>query len=177
MAIFRRNRREGDASAVDRAPADRDLDEPDATESADPADAPDAADAPEPVVDRADGPFDAAEADDAERLDLGALRIVGAPGMHLQLELDESTQAVVSATVTVGGSAVQLQAFAAPRTTRIWPEIRQEIAASLVTGGGTADVVDGPLGRELMGRMPGRGADGRTAFSPVRFLGIDGPRW
>jgi hypothetical protein len=25
--------------------------------------------------------------------------------------------------------------------------------------------------------MPGQGTDGRTVFSPVRFIGVDGPRW
>ena len=25
--------------------------------------------------------------------------------------------------------------------------------------------------------MPGQGPDGRTVFSPARFIGVDGPRW
>jgi|SRR5471030_300805 len=25
--------------------------------------------------------------------------------------------------------------------------------------------------------MPGQGPDGRTVFSPARFVGVDGPRW
>lgn len=39
----------------------------------------------------AEGPFDASEVDDDDgRLDLGALRIMGVPGMELRLEIDET---------------------------------------------------------------------------------------
>jgi hypothetical protein len=30
---------------------------------------------------------------------------------------------------------------------------------------------------ELRAQMPSQGPDGRTVFSPVRFVGVDGPRW
>jgi len=33
------------------------------------------------------------------------------------------------------------------------------------------------LGAELQARIPGQGPDGRTVFSPARFIGVDGPRW
>ena len=74
-------------------------------------------------------------------------------------------------------SAVQLQVFAAPKTTGVWYGIRREIAEAIVAGGGTAEEVDGPLGTELRVRMPSQGPDGRTTFSPARFVGVDGPRW
>lgn len=128
---------------------------------------------------RARGPFDASEVedDDVERLDLGSLRFAPIDGMQLRLELDESQQTVLGAHALLEGSGVQLQVFAAPRTSGIWPDIRTEIAESIVSQGGTADVVRGPLGRELVTRMPQRGPDGRTVFSSVRFIGVDGPRW
>ena len=130
---------------------------------------------------RARGPFDESEVADEpgalERLDLGAIRFVPVDGMQLRLELDESQQTVLGAHALVAGSGVQLQAFAAPRTSGVWPDIRSEIAESIVAQGGTADVVRGPLGRELLTRMPQQGPDGRTVFAPVRFLGVDGPRW
>lgn len=134
---------------------------------------------------RARGPFDVSEvADDEpegdalpERLDLGAIRLVPIDGMQLRLELDETQETVLSALAQVGESSVQLQAFAAPRTFPVWPDIRSEIAESVVAQGGTADTVRGPLGRELLCRMPQRGADGRTVFAQVRFAGVDGPRW
>lgn len=125
------------------------------------------------------GPFDSSDIDVRTdgRLDLGALRIRGVAGMELRLEVEEETQQVVGATAVIGDSAVQLQAFAAPRSAGIWDSIRQEIAESIVGQGGTADEEDGELGRELRTRMPSAGPDGRTVFAPARFVGVDGPRW
>jgi hypothetical protein len=132
----------------------------------------------ETPVSRADGPFDVSEVDDDQsRLDLGALRVLGRPGMQLRLELEEEAQQVVGATALIEDSAVQLQAFAAPKSMGIWDEIRAEIAESVVAQGGTADEVSGPLGTELRTRMPSAGPDGRTVFAPARFVGVDGPRW
>ncbi|HEV7196781.1 MAG TPA: DUF3710 domain-containing protein [Pedococcus sp.] len=125
------------------------------------------------------GPFDSSEVDlrGDERLDLGALRIRGVAGMELRLEVEEETQQVVGATAVIGDSAVQLQAFAAPRSAGIWESIREEIAESIVGQGGTADEEAGELGHELRTRMPSAGPDGRTVFAPARFVGVDGPRW
>jgi hypothetical protein len=125
------------------------------------------------------GPFDSSEVDDDddERLDLGALRIRGVAGMELRLEVDEAANQVVGATAVIADSAVQIQAFAAPRTAGIWDDIRREIGESILAQGGTADEADGPLGTELRTRMPSAGPDGRTVFAPARFTGVDGPRW
>ena len=131
-----------------------------------------------PRADRSGGPFDRSEVESVEgRLDLGALWLTGFPGMELRLEVEEESQNVVGVTAVVGESAVQLQAFAAPRSEGIWEDIRAEIAASITSQGGTADKTSGPLGAELNAQMPSPGPDGRTVFSPVRFLGVDGPRW
>jgi Protein of unknown function (DUF3710) len=127
---------------------------------------------------RRGGPFDRSEVQGLDgRLDLGALWLTGAPGMELRLEVEQESQNVVGVTAVLGESAVQLQAFAAPRSEGIWDDIRAEIAASITSQGGTADKTSGPLGAELRAQMPGRGPDGRTVFSPVRFVGVDGPRW
>ena len=124
------------------------------------------------------GPLDRSQVAGLEgRLDLGALWLTGVPGMELRLEVEQDSQNVVGVTAVLGESAVQLQAFAAPRTEGIWGEIRTEIAASITSQGGTADLTTGPFGAELMARIPGPGPDGRTVFSPARFVGIDGPRW
>lgn len=124
------------------------------------------------------GPFDRSEVKGLEgRLDLGSLWLTGVPGMELRLEVEQDSQNVVGVTAVLGESAVQLQAFAAPRSEGIWGDIRTEIAASITSQGGTADLTTGPLGPELQARMPGQGPDGRTVFSPARFIGVDGPRW
>lgn len=127
---------------------------------------------------RADGPWDVSENDGEQGyVDLGSLRLRGREGMELRLDVEEATGAVTAATVQLGDSAVQLQAFAAPRSEGIWPEIMAEIASGITQQGGTADSQDGVFGTELLARVPVRAADGRTGHQPARFAGIDGPRW
>ncbi|MCE0487893.1 DUF3710 domain-containing protein [Ornithinimicrobium sediminis] len=137
----------------------------------------------EPGVDRdweraVDGPFDVSERPDAEGyLDLGALRVPPRPGMELRLEIEQGTQRMVGVTCGVGDNKVQLQAFAAPRSSGIWTEIRSALSEGIVQAGGSAQTADGVFGDELRARMPGRAADGRVAYQPARFMGVDGPRW
>jgi hypothetical protein len=138
----------------------------------------DPATGPGPDADRAAGPWDVSEVEASDAyVDLGGLWLPGREGMELRLEVEEETGRVIAATIQLGDSAVQLQAFAAPRTSGIWDEIRKEIASSVTRQGGTADEMPGTFGRELLARVPARGPDGRTTHQPARFAGIDGPRW
>lgn len=124
------------------------------------------------------GPWDVSEvAERGRRVDLGALWLPGRDAMELRMEIDKSTSIVSAAAITLDGSTLQLQVFAAPRTTGIWDEIRAEIAESVVKQGGSADDLPGPFGRELLARVPVRTAEGRTGHRPARFIGHDGPRW
>ena len=124
------------------------------------------------------GPWDVSEVPElGQRIDLGALRIPGVHGMELRMEVDQKTNRVTGVGLSVDGSALQVQAFAAPRTDGIWDEIRAEIAESIVKQGGSVDDVPGPYGRELLARLPARTPDGRTGHRPARFIGHDGPRW
>ena len=183
MGIFRRGK---NTDTVDAADLDETVDPVDSTDSDD--------DSEDDSTGRADstgtatayservegqGPFDSSDVDleGDGRLDLGALRIQGVPGMELRLEIDEAANQVVGATAVIGDSAVQIQAFAAPKTMGIWDDIRTEIAESILAQGGTADEARGPFGIELRTRMPSAGPDGRTVFAPARFAGVDGPRW
>ena len=124
------------------------------------------------------GPLDRSSVGDStDYLNLGAIWLKGQQGMELRLEINEQEQQITGVTAVLGESAVQLQAFAAPRTEGVWIDIRNEIAGSIVDSGGTAEVVTGEFGEELLTRMPQSGPDGRTVFMPARFIGIDGPRW
>ncbi|WP_448060292.1 DUF3710 domain-containing protein [Cellulomonas hominis] len=124
------------------------------------------------------GPWDVDSAPEGgPRVDLGAIRLPGVPGMELRMEIDKATGAVTAAAVTLDGSTLQVQAFAAPRTEGIWDEIRAEIAESVGKQGGSADDLPGPFGRELLARLPVRTPEGRTGHRPARFIGADGPRW
>ena len=132
-----------------------------------------------PAVDLPDrGPWDEAQVPDlGARVDLGALRVPARQGLKLRMEVEKNTNRVVATSVSIGGSALQLQAFAAPRTMGLWDDLRPEIAASVEKQGGTADEVDGPFGRELLARLPVTSPEGRSGHRPARFLGVDGPRW
>lgn len=137
----------------------------------------------EPGVDRdwersVDGPFDIAERPDLDqRLDLGTLRVPARSGMELRLDVEQGSSRMVGVTCVLGPDRVQLQAFAAPRSAGIWSEIRLALIEGIVKSGGSAETVQGFFGPELRTRMPGRAADGRVAYQPARFLGVDGPRW
>jgi hypothetical protein len=127
---------------------------------------------------RRNGPFDLSEVEDTSALlDLGSILVAPSDGMELRLELSEDEGNVVGVTVLIGDSAVQVQAFAAPRSEGIWDEVREEIAAGITQQGGTADEGDGAFGRELLARVPAQDENGRSAFQPARFVGVDGPRW
>ncbi|MDQ2625350.1 MAG: DUF3710 domain-containing protein [Actinomycetota bacterium] len=124
------------------------------------------------------GPWDVTEVDEiGRRVDLGSIWLPPREGMELRMEVDRNTKVVTAAAVAIGESRLQVQAFAAPKTEGVWDEIRAELAESVTKQGGTVDDVPGPFGRELLARLPVRTPEGRTGHRPVRFLGVDGPRW
>jgi hypothetical protein len=135
-----------------------------------------------PAFDRSRGPFDESESDladqDVPRLDLGSLLIPGLAGIGVQVEADPNTQEVRAVTGVGDGAAVQLQAFAAPRSEGLWDEIRAEMLAELAeTAGAKVSEGEGAFGPEVRGMLPARTPEGEQVTQPVRFVGIDGPRW
>ena len=131
-----------------------------------------------PPAPRPDGPWDVSEVlgNPADgRVDLGGILVPGVEGMELRVEV--AGDAIVAATVVLGDSAVQLQAFAAPKKEGIWGEVREEIAAGITQQGGIIDEAQGPLGWELRAQVPVPLPDGQTGAQLVRFVGVDGPRW
>ncbi|WP_030260882.1 DUF3710 domain-containing protein [Streptomyces violens] len=130
-----------------------------------------------PPAPRPDGPWDLSEVGNPGegRVDLGGLFVPGVEGMELRVEV--AGDAIVAATIVLQDSAVQLQAFAAPKNEGIWAEVREEIAAGITQQGGVIDTVDGPLGWELRAQVPVQLPDGTNGVQVVRFVGVDGPRW
>ncbi|GAA4405800.1 DUF3710 domain-containing protein [Fodinibacter luteus] len=182
MSIFKRSKDSGRASRAERDAesqhADGRLADGEVEGTGAPADGSPAGDDAAGGVDRSDGPWDVTEVDGRDgRVDLGALWVRGVQGMELRLEVDQASQQVNAATAVLGDSALQMQAFAAPRSGGLWEEIRREIADAVGSQGGTAEEHEGTLGTELRTRMPSAGPDGRTVFAPATFLGVDGPRW
>ncbi len=129
--------------------------------------------------DRADeGPFDSAEANPARPyVDLGGMKILPREGLHLRLEVEEGSQRVVAVGLDYAGSTLQVQAFAAPRTTGLWHEIRDQIQDQVTKQGGSTTLREGTFGPELLGQVPVVETDGTTSIRLARFIGVDGPRW
>ena len=125
-----------------------------------------------PVPSPTTGPYDITEAPaGVRRLDLGSLRVPSVTGVQVRVQAspDGTIQRVV---LIHGRSALQVAAYAAPRTEPIWDEVRAEIRTSLFAEGVTAREEDGEYGVELRARV-------RTKDGPrdVRVVGVDGPRW
>lgn len=123
------------------------------------------------------GPWDVADLphDEVQRLDLGGLR-VPIPE-HTEVRVDVQDEVIVAATLVDGASAMQVSAFAAPRSSGLWAEVREEIAASLREGGGSAEPAQGPFGPELHARVPTEVPGQGVVLQHARFVGVDGPRW
>ena len=187
--MFKRRRSTDDEASADDdvldAPADEleDLDEVDEIsaeleDAEDDEDDVDSRGANWGSVDRTNGPYDSTEIDDdVVRIDLGALRLEPIESVEVRLEIDEETGAVSALTLVNGGSALQIGAFAAPRTEGIWDEVRGQIAASITSSGGTVDEREGDYGIALHAKVPAQDEKGRPVTQPVLFVGVDGPRW
>lgn len=118
------------------------------------------------------GPYDVTEAPRGEpHIDLGALRIPHVEGVELQVQADPEGK-IVQVLLVNGPSALQLGAFAAPRSEGIWDDVRGEMRKKLFNDGVAAEEAEGEYGTELRARV--RTPDG---LLDMRFVGIDGPRW
>ena len=127
-------------------------------------------------VSPASGPWDAAEPyTELQRVDLGSLQVPVMAGMDIQLVFAEEHGAWV--TVRHELSELQLQAFAAPKRDSLWDEVRTEIAAEIAGAGGASAERAGPFGTELIAHVPAEPGQPRSGLRPVRFTGVDGPRW
>ena len=114
--------------------------------------------------------------DGVTRIDFGAIKVPGVDGMELRAELDDQEQ-VIGVAVMIDDTVLQLQAFAAPKSERLWDEVRQEIAEGIRGSQGKAREVEGPFGRELHAEVVVVPDDGPQVRQPVRFIGRDGERW
>ena len=125
------------------------------------------------------GPHDVAtRPDPAGMIDLGSLRLRAVQGMKLRLDVEDATKRIVAATVSLGRSALQVQAFSAPRRAGLWDEVREELRDSLdTTPNATVQEQAGRFGTEILTRVPAALPDGSPGWNVARFVGVDGPRW
>lgn len=127
----------------------------------------------EPAAAAPAGPYDISEAPaGVTRLDLGSLKIPSVPGVEVRVQANQ--EGLVQQVFLVhGDSALQLGAFAAPRSEQIWDEVREDIRKSLFADGVAAEEAPGEYGVELRARV--RTPQGQ--LKDLRFVGVSGPRW
>ena len=148
---------------------------------------------------RGDGPWDIGEVDDLEgtdegqRIDLGSLIVTGVAGAELRLQVAEDTNEIVSAMLVIEtkvpdpagrsgatqtvSSALELGAYAAPRSGGLWSELREEISEAATAQGGSASLREGPFGVELHRFIPVTTPEGEQGYQPSRMWVAEGPRW
>jgi hypothetical protein len=141
--------------------------------------------------------------EESPKIDLGSLILTAVPGSELRLQVAEETGEIVSAmlvieTIVTEGldklspveppananqksqtysSALELGAYAAPRSGGLWAELRDEISRSATEAGGTASLGEGPFGVELRRLIPVTTPDGQEGYQPSRMWVAEGPRW
>ncbi len=125
------------------------------------------------------GPLDVQEANAVRPyVDLGGVKIPPREGLGLRLEVEEGTGRVVAVGLDFANSSLQVQPFAAPRSSGLWHEIREQIEQQILSQGGTTRVVDGVFGPELLAQIPAQAGPGQPPVNRIaRFVGVDGPRW
>ena len=158
------------------------------------------ADDAEPAVVTHGGPWDS-EADgvpEMERVDFGAIQVPIGEGIEIQVNVEAVDQdaegnpvggRIVAITIVHGESGLQVQPFAAPKKNGIWDEVRKETADEIKQAEGETQDAEGPFGTELHGmvpvaipeemrdQVPAEIAEQGFGWQPVRFIGVDGPRW
>lgn len=123
------------------------------------------------------GPLDESEANSVRPyVDLGGVKVLPRADLHLRVEVEEESKRVVAVGLDYAGSTLQVQPFAAPRTSGLWHEIRQQIVDQIHKQGGTTRIADGVFGPEVLAEIPvAAGQPGGARLA--RFIGVDGPRW
>lgn len=130
---------------------------------------------------RAQGPWDSSEgAPETQRLDLGSIRVPVESGVEVQVNVAQKQNQIIGVTLVHGGSAIQVQPFAAPKSSGLWDEMREELRNQITEQGGKAEEFSGTFGTELRAIVPVEGKtneEGNQMGQRMRFIGADGPRW
>ncbi|WP_406629377.1 DUF3710 domain-containing protein [Amycolatopsis sp. WGS_07] len=159
MGIFGRKRRSGDDETGGVA-----------SQRGEDVEADDSLEPEDQLSETADGPFDAADAeeDGIPRIDLGSVRVPVPDGSQVQVEMDPEEGGVRAVHVVTEIGQVTVSAYAAPKSGGLWREVSNELADQLRADGAKVNVGRGEWGMELSAIV------GDVA---LRFVGVDGPRW
>lgn len=136
-----------------------------------------AADAPLIV----DGPYDIDDAPDGlvddSWVDLGSLVLAPVEGRELRLQVNEQTGAVGSVMIASSDGALELRAFASPKSDDLWSEALPVLRADIAKRGGEIGDREGPWGPEIISRLKVTTPEGKEGTQASRMVGVDGGRW
>jgi hypothetical protein len=131
---------------------------------------------------RQDGPFDVHEidldADEVDRIDLGALIVTPEPGMGLQLVVDPAVgQATMLRVVAAADAAMEVRLLAAPVKPGFTAEVRRRLIEQTTAEKGRHQLLAGPFGTEIRRVVKMAQEDGSETNRQVRDWLVAGPRW
>lgn len=110
-------------------------------------------------------------------VDLGALYVPRLPGLQLRGKFEADKSTLYRMLLVLGTSGVTVSVAAAPKSGGAWTELSDQIAASISASGGVVEKVDGRYGTELRAKVGATLPDGTKGYSPLRIVGVEGPRW
>lgn len=167
MALFRRKKKKQEEQT---SPS-----EASGVQSQDPQQAEAASDTAEPKH----GPYDISERDASEGyIDLGPLKVPAIAGLQLQPQFAPDKKSIARLNIVVGNSVLQVLVAAGPKSGGGWKQILEGTEESFKKQGAEVEHnPNGPLGEELIAKVPVKTADGRPAVAPSRIIGMDGDRW
>lgn len=105
----------------------------------------------------------------------GGLRLRVPEGVEVQVQADQSTGRISLLTLRDGDSGMQLQPYASRKSSGMWAEVLESLKSSVNSAGGLVEEAEGKYGTELLAQVQAVGETGGQ--QPVRFVGVDGPRW
>ena len=108
-------------------------------------------------------------------VNFGALRLLVPEGVEVQVQADQSSGRISQLTLRDADSGMQLQPYASRKSSGMWMEVMESLKSSINTGGGLVEDAEGKYGTELLAQVQAVGEKG--GLQPVRFVGVDGPRW
>ncbi len=110
-------------------------------------------------------------------LDLGALYVPRVPGLQLRGKFEKDKKVLSRMLLVLGQTGITVSVAAAPKSGGAWEELSEQIEGAITAAGGKVARVEGPYGTELDARIAGALPDGTLGYTPLRIVGVEGPRW